>query len=641
MKFSKDDKMNKTFNKSHNFFKKKFFNDEQSQKLMPEFPIQNYTVKNKRNPRLNKTANIFYPYKSLNNSPKSNLSQIKFSRLDSSTKLIKIKKIKIQKSLSEIFKNNDVDFVRNLNIDSQVNHNNKLNSNLNILNLDYFEKEKLNKYNKIIFGEKYKIKSGFERMRKRNEKFPIFSRKAINISHDIIKAKKKELKVVLDDDVEKKTMNAFKILKQKEESFIAKKKKFYSRIKEIYEEIKEIQKENQYIQDNYIYELKKMYLYSEKGLGILDEILEYKKKTKFYQKNRNIKHSKSFIELLDIRRKNKNKSEEVEFENNKNNEKFKRKQHVSPNLANFYIEMKKSSDKDKYDYFIKMQNKKINELLEEKKNIESQIKDVEIPLEEIKKEMKVISDKLMASYKESLYKGTNVRNEGLVWLIKSIWTLGQNVPMSFMPDFLDCESIDFLFKLARKKYSMQEMEEKISDIKRKLKKKVHNKHHYLKTLSINENKINEIINHDRTLSVKEKLVLKVVYESKKEEKGSMKDVYNDLVNQFKKNKTNFDISNMPEVHIINKLNKEIEILKKEIAELEQKEINRIHICFLEQNYENKFHTNIETVFAALVGFERKEAEMNKFQLVKKNYISNMKRIRFFDHKFTQKIFIAQ
>ena len=366
--------------------------------------------------------------------------------------------------------------------------------------------------------------------------------------------------------------------------------------------------------------------------------LNIKKKTKFYQKNGNIKHSKSFIELLDIRRKNKNKnkSKEFDFENYKNNEKCKRKKHVSPNLANFYREMKKSSDKEKYDYFIKMQNEKINELLEEKKNIESQIKDLEIPLEEIKKEMKVISDKLMASYKESLFKGTNVRNEGLVWLIKSIWTLGQNVPMSFMPDFLDCESIDFLFKLARKKYSIQEMEEKISDIKEKLKKKVQNKHHYLKTLSINEHKINEIINHDRTLSVKEKLVLKVVYESKKEEKESMKDVYNDLVNQFKKSKTKFDITNMPEVHIINKLNNEIEILKKEIVELEQKEINRIHFCFLEQNYEHKFHTNIETVLAALVGAERKEAEMNKFQIVKKNYISKIKRIRFFAHKYTQK-----
>jgi hypothetical protein len=64
--------------------------------------------------------------------------------------------------------------------------------------------------------------------------------------------------------------------------------------------------------------------------------------------------------------------------------------------------------------------------------------------------MKEISDKLMLSYKESLYRGTHVRNDGLVWLIKSIWTLGQNVPMSFMPDFIDCESIEYLFKLVRK-----------------------------------------------------------------------------------------------------------------------------------------------------------------------------------------------
>ena len=43
-----------------------------------------------------------------------------------------------------------------------------------------------------------------------------------------------------------------------------------------------------------------------------------------------------------------------------------------------------------------------------------------MPFEKIKKEMKEISDKLIISYKEYLHKGTNVINEGLVWLIKSI-----------------------------------------------------------------------------------------------------------------------------------------------------------------------------------------------------------------------------
>ena len=51
------------------------------------------------------------------------------------------------------------------------------------------------------------------------------------------------------------------------------------------------------------------------------------------------------------------------------------------------------------------------------------------------------------SYKESLFKGKNVKKEGLIWIIKAIRNLGENVPLSYMPEFLDSEFIKFLFKL--------------------------------------------------------------------------------------------------------------------------------------------------------------------------------------------------
>ena len=640
MNISKDEMMNKTFNKSHqlNFFKNNFPIDNQPQKIIPKFSISHYTFKNKRNKRLNKTSNMFYSNNSINNSVKND----QFSKLTSDEKLLKIKIIKMQKSLSEIFKNNDVDFVRNLNVDSfsQFNDYQKLKYNINNINNDYFEKEKHKKFNRIIFGKIFKIKRDFERLNKRKETLRL-SRKTINISHDIIQVKKKELKVILDDNEEKKMMNNFKILKKKEENLISKKKGFFSRIKDINEEIKEIKKENQFIVDNYTKDLKNKYSHSYDGVDLLDEIIEYKTKNNFYKKNNNKKIQKSFLQELNIRRKNQSyDSKDLDSEDNKNKKNNKKKNHISPGLLNFYIEMKKSIDKDKYNFFRKMQNKKINELLEEKDDIDNQIIDLEMSHEELKKEMKEISDKLMMSYKESLHKGTNVRNEGLAWLIKSIWTLGENVPMSFMPDFLDCESIDFLFKLARKQYSIQEILEQISDLKIRIKNKIKNKHLHLQTPSINEIRINEIISYNKTLSVKEKLVLKNEYESKMLKNESMKDVYKDLVNQFKKNKTKIKISNWSEFQMINKLNDEMEKIKKEIDDLKQKEINRIYLCFLEQNYENKFHTNIEIVLSALIGFEGKEAEMNKFKSVKKNYIANMQQIRFFAHNYTKKIYVV-
>ena len=52
----------------------------------------------------------------------------------------------------------------------------------------------------------------------------------------------------------------------------------------------------------------------------------------------------------------------------------------------------------------------------------------------------------MKHYEEMLYIGKEVRSEGLIWIIKAMWKLGQNVPMSFMPTFLDFKSIEYLFK---------------------------------------------------------------------------------------------------------------------------------------------------------------------------------------------------
>ena len=84
----------------------------------------------------------------MNNSNDTNFTQIKvMKRLNSSPKLIKIKKMKLKKSLSEILQNNDINLVRNLNIDSlaQINNNIKPKENLMNLKENYFEKEKKKK----------------------------------------------------------------------------------------------------------------------------------------------------------------------------------------------------------------------------------------------------------------------------------------------------------------------------------------------------------------------------------------------------------------------------------------------------------------------------------------------------------------
>lgn len=54
------------------------------------------------------------------------------------------------------------------------------------------------------------------------------------------------------------------------------------------------------------------------------------------------------------------------------------------------------------------------------------------------------------------------------------------------------------------------------------------------------------------------------------------------------------------------------------------EINRIYKCFIEKDYENIYHTNIDTVLAALIGLDEKDTEVNKHNPVKKNHVTSIK-----------------
>jgi len=62
------------------------------------------------------------------------------------------------------------------------------------------------------------------------------------------------------------------------------------------------------------------------------------------------------------------------------------------------------------------------------------------------------------------------------------------------------------------------------------------------------------------------------------------------------------------------------------------EINRIYKCFIEKDYENIYHINIDTVLSSLIGFDEKDTEVKKHNSVKKNHITSIKQVRFFIHK---------
>ena len=116
-----------------------------------------------------------------------------------------------------------------------------------------------------------------------------------------------------------------------------------------------------------------------------------------------------------------------------------------------------------------------------------------------------------------------------------------------------------------------------------------------------------------------------------------KDTYRNLVKKFKEKNLQFELTNLPEINQINIVKKQIEKIKDEIMQLKQNEVKRITKCFIEKNYGKKYNTTIETVLTALIGSDAKDTELNKYNIHKKNYIANLKKIRFFDHEHIKKI----
>ncbi len=93
----------------------------------------------------------------------------------------------------------------------------------------------------------------------------------------------------------------------------------------------------------------------------------------------------------------------------------------------------------------------------QKENFKIKLQDLNDNMKSHKEELENIKNKLLLHYHLLLSEGLDTRSEGLVWIIKSIWSLGENLNISYMPNYLDEKCIDFLFSIAHKDYELNKM----------------------------------------------------------------------------------------------------------------------------------------------------------------------------------------
>jgi len=250
----------------------------------------------------------------------------------------------------------------------------------------------------------------------------------------------------------------------------------------------------------------------------------------------------------------------------------------------------------------------------------------------LKKQIQDLKKELINIYHSQLYEGLEFKGQGLVTLILNIWNLGVNIDKNFMPTYLDKISVDFLFKKARqiieKSKLKKQLEEAEIDFIKTLKQWKEDEIH------INEN--NNIDNFFKTNISEDESFYdqypKTRLFMKAYRKKNVKET--DKVENIKVNNNFFKSRNIPGL-IIDK-NKKVEKMKyllqahrNQMEKDEKNEVLRLSKEFLYNDYGKKYEVCIETIIGALCGEEHKDAQLNYYNKIKKEYKDDLKKIEFF------------
>ena len=361
------------------------------------------------------------------------------------------------------------------------------------------------------------------------------------------------------------------------------------------------------------------------------------------------------MEMLENSRERKNKQRELEKDNNQF-EKMKKKNNLTidkeidendktenikdnnTEAQNKLIKIKNMYQlKKEQDFQKKLKYEKLDTLKNKLVNINGPLKQLNKEIFEIKRKENLVIQKLMSHYESLLFKGEEVRNEGLVWIIKAIWNLGENVPMSFIPPFLDFQSIEFLFQYAHKSIELENFKKILNEVKEKLQIEIHKLFYNskspkrysssfeFKTDLIKKNTISK-------KSIKEhNFINSYIKASETEEENKNVNYLKEMQNLTGQKKSEINFNKLKGIEKLEELKSKIKSIENEIFNLRKRETTRLFKEFVENDYENKYHVSIDVVLAALLGEHIKNIEINKYSKYKKEYLDELKFVRFYQY----------
>jgi hypothetical protein len=114
----------------------------------------------------------------------------------------------------------------------------------------------------------------------------------------------------------------------------------------------------------------------------------------------------------------------------------------------------------------------------------------EYEVEQIKKDIESTRLEQVGHYRKLLKEGIDSRKDGVIWIIKALWLLGEDAKIEHFPAYLDSESIKFLLDYAKYDIKRHELHNMLKELKFKARKdRIHKvfKQKAMNTSSLGEN----------------------------------------------------------------------------------------------------------------------------------------------------------
>ena len=96
-------------------------------------------------------------------------------------------------------------------------------------------------------------------------------------------------------------------------------------------------------------------------------------------------------------------------------------------------------------------------------------KELDLLVKQTRGELRAIRSSQVQHYFSTLKEGTDTRNEGLSWVVKALWSLGQKVTIDRFPGFLDPATVEAILSIADLSREQEELQGELTVIARETK----------------------------------------------------------------------------------------------------------------------------------------------------------------------------